>query len=150
MSDGYRWVLGNGTEIEAAIDPWLRGKPDFKVDQHVGYNIGHSVVSDFMYADSKTWDVSKVRGVFNEEDASLILSTRIPHTEVMTGLLGLKPLMVNIMSNVVTICGMNKMWNHQGLFNQIVGGKYGSYRCLTRLKSFFGDSIETTFQFGVD
>lgn len=83
MSAGYRWVLGNGASIEVANDPWLRGRPDFRVDQHANYNVGHARVSEFMAGDTKTWDVRKVEEVFNEEDARLILSTCIPQSETL-------------------------------------------------------------------
>lgn len=29
---GFRWVIGDGKEIVATKDPWLRKKPDFRVE----------------------------------------------------------------------------------------------------------------------
>lgn len=40
------------------------------------------MVSDFMLAQSKSWDSPKVCRFFEEEDARLILATRIPQSEV--------------------------------------------------------------------
>lgn len=45
LVEGYRWVLGSGTDIKIATDPWLRGKCDFKVDQHANYDLRNEVVA---------------------------------------------------------------------------------------------------------
>lgn len=82
LSGSYRWVLGDGKDINAIEDNWLRGKPDFRVNQDIWYNAGDRDVSNWMLSGSRVWDVAKVNSTFVEEDAKLILATRIPQNEV--------------------------------------------------------------------
>lgn len=35
---GYRWVLGDGRDINTFKDPWLRGKRNFRVEDHHSNN----------------------------------------------------------------------------------------------------------------
>lgn len=37
LASGFRWVLGNGEDIVATTDPWLRSKMNFKIEQHPVY-----------------------------------------------------------------------------------------------------------------
>lgn len=34
LGKGFKWVLGDGQEINIFSDPWLRGKDDFQVENH--------------------------------------------------------------------------------------------------------------------
>lgn len=74
--------MGDGKDINATKDQWLQGKPDFKVNQDIKYNLGDLSVSSLMVFDSRSWDADKVKTIFNEEDTTFILSTRIPQNDV--------------------------------------------------------------------
>lgn len=82
LKDGFRWVLGNGEDIHAFSDPWLRLKEGFQVDQTHENNNREDKVSDFFLAGTKRWDEVKIRETFNQTDAQLILSTRIPQNNI--------------------------------------------------------------------
>lgn len=47
LKDGFRWVLGDGNEIVASKDPWLRKKQTFRVEYDPIYEGRHEVVSSF-------------------------------------------------------------------------------------------------------
>lgn len=50
---GFRWVLGDGKEIDAFSDAWLKPKLDFCVeDSHTNF-MRHKKVCDFFLPDSK-------------------------------------------------------------------------------------------------
>lgn len=80
---GYRWVLGDGELINCVKDPWLVGKRDFKVDQSREYGVNVMSVKQLFLSNGRDWDSNKVRSLFSEEDASLILATRIPIVPVV-------------------------------------------------------------------
>lgn len=82
LYDGYRWVLGNGVDIDAIKDPWLRDKVDFRVNQTVDYGVSGIPVSEFIFNNERRWDEAKVLEFFSASDASLILETRIPYGTV--------------------------------------------------------------------
>lgn len=71
-------MLGDGELINCIKDPWLQNKRDFKVDQ--GRVYGDSVIKlkQLFLQNGREWDRNKVTRLFSEEDASLILATRIP------------------------------------------------------------------------
>lgn len=78
MKSGFRWVLGDGNLINIYDDPWLREKENFKVDNSVHPEGANAKVCDFFRHDRKAWDEDKIRRSFNDGDASVILTTRIP------------------------------------------------------------------------
>ncbi|XP_074356116.1 uncharacterized protein LOC141695803 [Apium graveolens] len=82
LAEGFRWVLGDGVDINAYKDPWLRGNPDFKVNQNHRYESYSTSVSSLFFAGAKVWDVVKVRDIFSEVDANSILKTKIPQNDV--------------------------------------------------------------------
>ncbi|XP_074347003.1 uncharacterized protein LOC141685822 [Apium graveolens] len=61
LCNGFRWVLGDGLDINTIKDPWLRKK------------------EDFIMTHGREWDEPKVMDLFSENDAKLILETRIPY-----------------------------------------------------------------------
>lgn len=75
LYSGYRWVLGNGRDINAIQDSWLKGKEGFRVDQS-------RPVSEFITNGTNVWNTDKVLQFFSHEDANLILSSRIPNGSV--------------------------------------------------------------------
>ena len=82
LRDGFRWVLGDGRDIDAIKDPWLRNKAGFEVDQTVNYGVDRIPVADFILSDSRCWDVAKVTDFFSDQDAQLILATSLPQRSV--------------------------------------------------------------------
>lgn len=78
-----RWVwmtvLGDVKMISIHTDKWLRGKEGFCVDQNNNHPLEVTAkVCDFFSVDSKSWNENKVRSTFNEDDSTVILTTRIP------------------------------------------------------------------------
>lgn len=78
FGDGYRWVLGNGRNIKAFQDAWLKGKRDFKVEDHHRNTIREEKVCDVYHPNAKEWDVQKIHQNFQAKDVRCILLTRIP------------------------------------------------------------------------
>lgn len=77
LCKGFRWVLGNGAGIDAIKDPWLKEKEGFCVDQNKEYGVSSIPVAEFIVAEVNSWDEGKVRTFFSEDDARLVLATRI-------------------------------------------------------------------------
>ena len=82
LRDGYRWVLGDGKDINAVADPWPRRKEGYCVDQDVNYGVSTIPVADFILNNPKRWDEAKVEETFSERDAQLILETTLPQATV--------------------------------------------------------------------
>lgn len=79
---GYRWVVGDGTDIIAAKDLWLGSKKDLCVDQSHIYVGRNEIVSNFFIPVTKQYDARLVRELFHEEDAKPILATYISQRDV--------------------------------------------------------------------
>lgn len=79
---GYRWILGDGRDINAVKDPWLKDRDDFCVTQGIDYGSNQVQVSSFVRIDSRSWEIDKVKSFFTEADAKSILSMRIPQNHV--------------------------------------------------------------------
>lgn len=82
FSKGYRWVLGDEKDISIFQDPWLRGKRDFRVEDHHNSNSRSDKVYEFIRPNIKTWDVQKIQNNFHLDDVVCILKTRIPQNFV--------------------------------------------------------------------
>lgn len=82
LCKGFRWVLGNGNDIIATKDPWLRKKRDFCVDQSPFYEGRNEVVSSFFLCTEKKWNINLVREQFLKEDADAILALHIPQRDI--------------------------------------------------------------------
>ena len=82
LKDGCRWVVGNGKDIVATKDHWLRNKAGFCVEDFHGYAGRSEYVNSFFYPGTKTWDEGKVKQMFTMADANAILATRVPQHEV--------------------------------------------------------------------
>lgn len=61
MRGGYRLMLGDGEEIQAFIDPWLRGKNNYCVEDHHLIRVRDAKVSASFHPNTKEWDVHKVQ-----------------------------------------------------------------------------------------
>lgn len=82
LKKGFRWVLGNGGDIVATKDQWLRSKGDFRVEQSHRYEGRTELVSSLFNANSKSWNVGLINSMFEGVDVAAILSTSIPQREV--------------------------------------------------------------------
>lgn len=78
IKNGLRWVLGDGQSILINSYKWLRNKENLCVAQESMRNMQDWKVCDFFEADKKSWDESKIRTYFNQEDADAIINTHIP------------------------------------------------------------------------
>lgn len=74
-------MLGNGEDIIATKDPWLRKKANFCVDQNLFYEGRNETVSSIFLSNEKKWNTSLVREVFLPNDAAEILALHIPQRE---------------------------------------------------------------------
>lgn len=75
-------MLGNGEEIKAFHDPWIRGKADFcVVNSHLN-EVRDAKVCSYFRHDTKEWDVHKVMQDFHDDDVQHVLMTRIPQSGV--------------------------------------------------------------------
>lgn len=90
IKKGLRWVLGDGQTIRINHDRWLRNKESLCVDQVITSTNTRQKwkVCEFFTTDKKNWDVPKVKFYFNQEDAEVIINTRIPQRCTKTGLPG--------------------------------------------------------------
>lgn len=78
VKDGLRWVMGDGRSINIYQDRWLRGKPDYCVDQYTQQQAPRDTkVCDFLLKNQKAWDECKIRRTFNTVDAEAILAVRV-------------------------------------------------------------------------
>lgn len=75
-------MLGNGEEIKAFHDPWLRGKSDYCVENSHLNEVRDVNVCNYFRLDTKEWDVHKVMQDFHEDDIQHVLATRIPQRAV--------------------------------------------------------------------
>lgn len=83
LCNGFRWVLGNGKDIIATKDPWLRKKPDFRVENSAVYDGRGETVSSLFIPNEKKWNAGLIRNRFLKEDAEVILAVPIPQRDIM-------------------------------------------------------------------
>lgn len=72
LRTGYRWVVGNGRNIQATTNQWIRSKKDFKVENSHVYEGRAEPVSTYILPNSKQWNVPMVNDCFVVEDAQAI------------------------------------------------------------------------------
>lgn len=70
---GFRWILGDGKEIRAFVDPWLKMKRDYCVEDHHLNDIREERVCNYFRPNTKEWDMHKVHQMFHEVDIQLVL-----------------------------------------------------------------------------
>lgn len=78
LQQGYRWILGDGKDIKAFTDPWLRGKGDYRVEDHHLNVSRNENVCNYFRPNIKEWYVHKVIQSFQVDDVQFILQMRIP------------------------------------------------------------------------
>lgn len=89
LCKGFRWVLGNGNDIIATKDAWLRKKGGFRVDQSPFLEGRNEVVSRFFLHAEKKWNTNLVKEHFlkDDEDAILALQWNILYCEMRVSIL---------------------------------------------------------------
>lgn len=60
LCKGYHWVLGDGKEINIFKDPWLRGKPNFCIEDHHLNSVRNNKVCNYFRPNTKEWDKLKL------------------------------------------------------------------------------------------
>lgn len=60
----------------------MRGKSDFRVEDHHLNNVREDKICEYFHPNTKEWDVHKVEQCFHTNDIQLILQTRIPQNRV--------------------------------------------------------------------
>lgn len=81
IKKGFRWVVGNGRDINVVSDPWLINKQDFMIDSGE-VDLGSDIrVCHMFKANQQAWDVDVVASLFSREDTERILQMRIPRYE---------------------------------------------------------------------
>lgn len=78
LAKGFRWVLGNGEDIVATRDPWLRNKVNFQVEQNQFYAGRDEKVSSLFLTGEKKWNADLIQRNFLKEDAEEIINLHIP------------------------------------------------------------------------
>ncbi|KAL8124564.1 hypothetical protein AgCh_012282 [Apium graveolens] len=79
MKKGLRWIIGDGTLINAASDRWLRTNEGFCVNSdQISSQVLQLRVCDLFQEGRKQWNEEMVKQHFSTEDADVILCTRIP------------------------------------------------------------------------
>lgn len=73
LCEGFRWLLGDGQDIKLFQDPWLRGKSDFRVEDHQLNVTRLDKIYDYFRPNTKEWDVHKVEQNCHANDFHLIL-----------------------------------------------------------------------------
>ncbi|XP_074351807.1 uncharacterized protein LOC141690954 [Apium graveolens] len=79
---GFIWVLGNGDDIAATKDPWLRMKMNFYVEPNPFYDGRNEVISSLFCPNEKKWNHSLIKDHFLKEDADVILAVHIPQRDI--------------------------------------------------------------------
>ena len=82
LHKGFKWVLGNGQDINIFSDQWLRGKNDLCVENHHVNSSRTDKVCEYFRPNIRKWDVNKVQQTFHEDDVRCILQVRIPQNQV--------------------------------------------------------------------
>ncbi|KAL8088696.1 hypothetical protein AgCh_038466 [Apium graveolens] len=82
MKSGYKWVDGNGENIKAFKDPWVRGVNQFRVNNSASTNFDDIRVSDLLAPGERSWDVTKVNSLCSNCDAKSILAMPVPKNQV--------------------------------------------------------------------
>lgn len=76
--DGFTKSIGDGASTSILTEKWLKGDP---VNPKQGINLeelGLRNVKDLMNQNQKSWNIPLVRGIFDQETATRILTTHIP------------------------------------------------------------------------
>lgn len=82
LCQGFRWIGGDEESICAHKDPWLRGKHNFRVENHHLQEAKTEKVSQYFRPSTKEWDEVHIRQAFTSIDVEAVLKVRIPQNNV--------------------------------------------------------------------
>lgn len=74
LKAGCRWRIGDGKNIRAWNEPWVRQTPSLRIQSVPIANLEHICVNQLMLHDPRVWNAGLVRSMFNDEEANSILS----------------------------------------------------------------------------
>ncbi|CAN1838863.1 Putative ribonuclease H protein At1g65750 [Linum perenne] len=77
VRSGYRWRVGDGTQISVWGMPWLRTGDSFFVNTPANDILTGLRVCDLLIPGERAWDVEMVQELFNERDAAAIIEISI-------------------------------------------------------------------------
>lgn len=63
LKGGFRWVVGNGEDIDVFKDNWLWEKPGFGVFRGYEHETEDCKVSALFTPDTRSWDENFIRGI---------------------------------------------------------------------------------------
>lgn len=76
LKKGMRFVIGDGSMINAWIDPWLPTHPPRPPRAKVGIS-GDCMVKDWILESGKGWDETKIKDLVDEVDVPMIMSIKL-------------------------------------------------------------------------
>ncbi|CAN1796146.1 Putative ribonuclease H protein At1g65750, partial [Linum perenne] len=79
VEGGTRWKIGNGRSINVWTEPWLRDDVSFRISTPMIRGLEYLTVADLMIPGVLEWDEENIQDLFNERDATIILSTPLPN-----------------------------------------------------------------------
>jgi hypothetical protein len=82
LSNGCRWLIGDGSRIKVMHEPWLRGSVDRCIKAPQNYNVYNLTVQQLMFPNMKRWDEVKIQSLFPLEVAQDIVA--VPLLDVVT------------------------------------------------------------------
>ncbi|KAL8093239.1 hypothetical protein AgCh_035216 [Apium graveolens] len=127
LKSGFKWTLGNGTDICVKTDPWIRGKEGFLFDP--GYDIDNSMKVAYLFKrNSLEWDKDKINSLFNKEDAAAILNMRIPQHNSAD-----KMAWVHSTDGKYTVKTGYRMWQ-ESYDNQVATGSSNGWKRIWKLQ----------------
>ncbi|CAN1143366.1 Putative ribonuclease H protein At1g65750 [Linum perenne] len=71
---GYRWRIGDGTNIDVWNSPWLRSDDNFFIDTPQNPDLLGLRVCDLFIPGLKSWDIEMIHSLFSSRDAAAILN----------------------------------------------------------------------------
>ena len=80
LKTGMRYLIGNGHNTSAWLDPWLPLHPPRPPECMMGTMDNHYSVSDLMNEQKNGWNLERLRGTVTPEDIQVILNIRISPT----------------------------------------------------------------------
>lgn len=64
LKTGFKWIFGDGSNIHAFADPWIRGRTNYRVEESFVKTSCGTKACDLLLPGEKTWDVNKVNIFF--------------------------------------------------------------------------------------
>ena len=74
--------MGNGQQIDAWRDPWLKKPPSYKATLPRQVTPTSLLVADLLSEGGREWNFEGVRDIFSEEDAAIISGIHLSHRNI--------------------------------------------------------------------